>query len=193
MDEIAALAAVSKQTVYKHFSDKQGLFIEIVIATVNEASDAVHADVVTLQDSGNLEADLVDLAQRQLVRVMQPRILELRRLVIGEAGRFPELGKIFYERGPGRTIAVLADTFERLAARGTLKLEDPLMAAAHFNWLVMSIPLNQAMLLGNDEPPPTVELDRYAKAGVSVFLAAYGGSRSSAPSTAPAQSEPPAR
>jgi TetR/AcrR family transcriptional regulator, mexJK operon transcriptional repressor len=174
MDEIAALAAVSKQTVYKHFGDKQGLFTEIVIATVNDASDAVHADVMTLQDSGDLEADLRDLARRQLARVMQPQILELRRLVIGESARFPELGKIFYERGPGRTISALADAFERLADRGALKLEDPLLAAAHFNWLVMSIPLNQAMLLGNDEPPPTLELDRYAEAGVSVFLAAYG-------------------
>ena len=105
---------------------------------------------------------------------MQPQIIQLRRLVIGEAGRFPELGRSFYERGPGRTIAALATTFERLAARGILQLDDPILAAAHFNWLIMSIPLNQAMLLGHDEPPAATELDRWADAGVRVFLAAYG-------------------
>jgi hypothetical protein len=94
--------------------------------------------------------------------------------VIGEAGRFPELGRTFYEQGPGRTITALATVFERLAARGALQLDDPPLAAAHFNWLVMSIPLNQVMFLGEDEPPAAAELNRYADAGVQTFLAAYG-------------------
>ena len=173
MDEIAPLAAVSKQTVYKHFADKQRLFFEIVSSTLNDASSSVYNEVLELQDSGDLEADLQDLARRQLALVMQPQIIQLRRLVIGEAGRFPELGRSFYERGPGRTIAALATTFEQLAGRGILQLDDPILAAAHFNWLIMSIPLNQAMLLGHDEPPAATELDRWADAGVRVFLAAY--------------------
>ena len=180
MDEIAASAGASKQTVYKHFADKERLFSEIVVATVNEASDPVHAEVRNLQDSGDIEADLRDLARRQLALVMQPRIMQLRRLVIGEAARFPELGRTFYEQGPGRTITALAATFESLAARGLLQLEDPLLAAAQFNWLIMSAPLNHAMLLGDDGPPDPADLDKWADGGVRTFLAAYGRHRTSA-------------
>ena len=174
MDEIAAAAAVSKQTVYKHFSDKESLFREIVTSTVDEISDRNYEEVLGLSESGNLEDDLVALAVHQLDRVMQPRLLALRRLVIGEAGRFPELGQLFYARGPGRTIDALGATFERLAGQGLLELDDPLAAAAHFNWLVMSTPLNAAMLLGDDATPDDAALHRCAQTGVRVFLAAYG-------------------
>jgi TetR/AcrR family transcriptional regulator, mexJK operon transcriptional repressor len=173
MGEIAALARVSKQTVYKHFADKESLFTEIVTSTVNEISDPVYEEVVRLADSGDIEADLRDLARRLVARVMRPRLLELRRLVIAEASRFPELGRAFYERGPGRTISALASVFEQLAARGALRLDDPGLAAAHFNWLIMSAPVNQAMMLGSDSIPSRRELNRYADAGVGAFLAAY--------------------
>jgi AcrR family transcriptional regulator len=174
MDEVAALATVSKATVYKHFADKQTLFAEIVTATVDEVSDDNYADVMRLADPGDVEADLHAFARRQLKRVMQPQILQFRRLVTGEAARFPALGRLFYERGPGRTMGGLAAVFERLAAAGRLDVTDPALAAEHFNWLVMSIPLNRAMLSGEDDPCPAAELDRYADAGVDVFLAAYG-------------------
>jgi hypothetical protein len=66
----------------------------------------------------------------------------------------------------------LAVAFESLAARGALAVHDPRAAAGHFNWLVMSAPLNGAMLLGTVERP--ADLGALAADGVAAFLAAYG-------------------
>jgi TetR/AcrR family transcriptional regulator, mexJK operon transcriptional repressor len=80
---------------------------------------------------------------------------------------------LFYEEGAGRTIAALADSFARLAVQGVLLIDDPVLAASQFNWLIMSAPMNQAMLLGQDEPPSVAELRRLADRGVATFLAAF--------------------
>jgi TetR/AcrR family transcriptional regulator, mexJK operon transcriptional repressor len=179
MDEVASVAAVSKATVYKYFADKESLFSEMVRTTLDAASDPNYEDVMRLGDTDELETGLREFARRQLERVMQPQILQMRRLVIGEASRFPALGRVFYERGAGRTLDALATVFGSLAERGLLELADPALAAAQFNWLIMSLPVNRAMLTGEDRGPSKAELGRYVDSGVEVFLAAYGARRAS--------------
>ena len=174
MDEIAALSGVSKQTVYKHFTNKEALFIEIVTSMTDEAGDIVRNEVAGLDESGDVAEYLLNYAYRQLTVVLTPRLMQLRRLVIGEVSRFPELAKVLYERGPKRAMAALAATFKRLADRGLLAIDNPLVAASQFNWLIMSAPLNQAMLLGDGAIPRPAELRRHAAEGVRIFLAAYG-------------------
>lgn len=66
MDQVAAAASVSKQTVYKQFADKQSLFREIVAGTVAEVSDPVAEQVAGLRDSTDLAAGLRDLARALL-------------------------------------------------------------------------------------------------------------------------------
>jgi AcrR family transcriptional regulator len=187
MDEIAAAAAVSKQTVYKQFVDKERLFVEIVTATAAVAGDPVHDEIHALRDTDDLPTALRALARRQLELVLRPQVLRLRRLVIAEAARFPELGRAFHEHGAGRTTAALAEAFADLDARGLLRVPDPAVAADHFNWLVMSAPVNRAMLLGRDEAPEPSELDHWAAAGVGTFLAAFGRSVDSQPAPRPAR------
>lgn len=177
MDEIAALSEVSKQTVYKHFSSKEALFVEIVTSMSGGAGDQVHLrnqDVPDPTNAEELTTFLEDYALRQLSIVVTPRLMQLRRLVIGEVARFPDLARALYEWGPARAMGILTRMFERFAAAGLLQIDDPKEAAEHFNWLVMAQPVNEAMLLGDAAIPRPDALRRYAVSGVRVFLAAYG-------------------
>src|SRR5215510_5300078 len=63
MDDIAAVAGVSKQTVYKHFVDKESLFAEIVLGTTGRLSTLVSLVTETLGTTTDLSRDLERLAE----------------------------------------------------------------------------------------------------------------------------------
>jgi TetR/AcrR family transcriptional repressor of mexJK operon len=175
-DQVAANASVSKQTVYKQFGDKQHLFAEVIldktIHVVDELSDAA-AD--TLENAQDVRKALRDLAEGFLRGLLQPEVLRLRRLVIAEADRFPEVGRAWFDRGFDRALVILGQSMQRLADRGLLRdLGDPTRAAYQFAGLVMYQPMNQAMFAGTGALPPADQLGRIADSAVDVFLAAYG-------------------
>lgn len=173
MDEVAAVAAVSKQTVYKNFTDKRSLFTEIIHRGLDRIDDLFSDVAGSLAVTEDLEGDLTALARQFVANLTQPRLLQLRRLVIAEADRFPELGRSYYERGPEHVHALLAASFSKLADRELLTLDDPTLAANHFTWLITSIPVNRVMFCGSGEHFTQAELDRFADEAVRVFLAAY--------------------
>lgn len=173
MDDIARLARVSKQTIYMHFGNKEQLLHETVLGIMQAASQPFVDEIHRLADTEDLDADLRAHARQQLVLVMQPRPLLLRRLVIAEAASFPELGQRFYELGPGRAIDELTSVFQRLGERGLLRVEYPARAASDFNWLILSEPINRAMLLGDYTAPKASAIEAWADHAVRTFLAAY--------------------
>jgi TetR/AcrR family transcriptional regulator, mexJK operon transcriptional repressor len=177
MDELTSLSGVSKQTVYAHFGSKEGLFVELVESMTRGAGDGVHTDDLPDPSSvADLRASLADYAVRQLTAVMHPRILRLRRLVIGEEARFPQLARVLWEHGPQRAVEALAGHIARLSDHGWLDTTDPRAAASSLNWLVMGEPVNKAMLLGDGDLPDTATIRRHCEEAVRIFLAAFGTS-----------------
>jgi TetR/AcrR family transcriptional repressor of mexJK operon len=173
MDDIAAAAKVSKQTIYTHFSDKESLFASLILANADRAEAFLATVGETVLSAADVATGLRELAQTYLRFVVRPEVLRLRRLVISQAGRFPELARTYYERVPQRMYTTLATLFDELNRRGDLRADDAERAAQHFAWLVLGVPLDRGMFIEPRAGAVTQEV-AVAEAAVRVFLAAYG-------------------
>jgi len=129
--------------------------------------------IATLGDTTDPAPDLVDLAADYLRAVLQEPVVQLRRLVVGEANRVPELAQRYYEQAPARTLAAFADCFGRLHDRGLLHVPEPSKAAEHFAFLIVGRCIDQALFCGGSQVLGTVDVDDHVSAAVQVFLSAY--------------------
>jgi len=173
MDEVTAKAAISKPTLYKYFFDKERLFAEIVRDSSGEIDDLVRLAAEWMAGKRSVESGLIVLARRVISTLTQPRRLRLRRLVVANAERFPDVGRDWYEQGFERVLATLAISLQSLADRKLLRVNDPLLAANHFVGMLLWVPIDRAMFTGDSNSSPE-ELERYAVAAVRAFLAGYG-------------------
>lgn len=176
MDEVAAVAQVSKQTVYAHFGSKEALFIAVAEGMTGRAVTEHKSRVDAMTYDRDVGDYLFHFAVEQLAVVMTPDLMRLRRLVIAEVDRFPDLGQALYRNGPGRAIDRLAEALNHYRAKGDIKSADIRQAAAFFNWLVMGGPTTEAMLLGQSSLRDRAGYEAHARECARIFLAAYGAS-----------------
>ena len=173
VDDIAAEAGVSKRTVYNVFDDKEQLFRAIIgdaIATAERFSSEL---VATTSDSADAATVLTALARELAASVFSGRVVPLRRLLIGEAGRFPEFAIEYYDRAPGRVMTSLAEALRAFDARGQLRIDDPESAAEHFAFLAIGASLDRALFDARTDAAGAAAAVERAERGVAVFLRAY--------------------
>ena len=169
MSWIAAHAGGSKSTLWAHFTSKQALFTAVLDDLIERYAAAVMVD---LPFNGEVVPTLHRVATSIVQTTLQPDIIALYRLVVGEADRFPELGQLFHERGPGRGQARLAAWLEDAMRAGHLRVSDPLIAAQQFGALCQSVYFER-LLYGVAPPLTTREIDNAIDNAVDNFLRAY--------------------
>ena len=129
MSRIALQAAVSKGTLYNYFTGKSDLFAAFVS---QKAHDTLTEMFEPIAEPDDLGAILRQIAQRMVAMMMSPGSLVLYRIVISEAGKFPDLARIYWESGPQRVLAHTAGWLVQQMQAGRLRQADPEVAADQF-------------------------------------------------------------
>ncbi len=168
-EEITRRANVSKATLYAYFPTKEQLFEFIVREECERQAIAILAQI----DASRPIEDLLRELTRGFIRLLlTPAIQNLHRVAIGEAKRFPELARAFYDSGPGAGKQRLAGLLETYVARGELNIEDTLLAAVQLEQLVKAEFINK-VLFGIQTEYTEQEIGGFSDRAVSAFLAIY--------------------
>lgn len=116
VDAIAAEAGVAKATVYNHFGDKETVLRQTVALLAEQALAQNLAAVERLTDTGGDLRELLEDVGLSLAHCYcDERSWTLRRLLLAEFGRFPDLIGVVYGQVNDRVIEALADRLARLA------------------------------------------------------------------------------
>lgn len=168
MDGIAALAEVSKRTVYNHFASKEELFAETVMQMFESSAGALELGYQT--DCG-LREQLVELMTLKMRTLADPEFIALARVAIGEAIHAPE-----------RTLPIIARLGEReegvtawiraAQADGKLKAGDPTFAATLLQGQIKTFAFWPQIAMGAPPLAPE-EQERVIDAAVSMFLSYF--------------------
>ncbi|MDC9813041.1 TetR/AcrR family transcriptional regulator [Rhizobium binxianense] len=173
IDEIAAVACVSRQTIYNHYREKETLFVAVVEDVMNRANAMLFSVLSSFpENADNLEDDLTAFA----VRLNKNCICNhdgkfLRKLVQTEGERYPHLFESWRQQGPGKLTTALSALLARLAHGRALVIDDFDVAARQFVALG-NADLQMMTLFG--ETPSDAQLEKAARNAVRTFLKAYG-------------------
>lgn len=123
LDEIARRAGVSKGALYLYFETKEEIFRAVVDQAIAPNMQAVRAMVAA--HPGPLS---------QLLRLVAARVGTLMetlpvggvvKMVIGEAGNFPELARVWHDDLVAHILAAMTDAIRAAQSRGEVRPGDP--------------------------------------------------------------------
>jgi len=180
MTDITTQVGGSKATLYSHFPSKEELFVECMMAALqNYMSDTLrHLDV----SRGDPQDALRSFGASVLNFICSPEQVGVRRLMIAEAAR-SGTGKLFFDKISALRSKV-SSFLAACMASGMLRRDDPDLAADHLGALLEAEILEPLLLHVREAAPDEKETAQAARRAVAAFLRAYA--------PAPQQREPAA-
>jgi len=170
MDEVARLAAVTKQTVYAHHHSKEQLFISMLGALCNR-------DMPTQKQLDNPDTPFSTLLERiglvVLNTITSPEGLGATRLVISESAHHPQLAELYYTRGTKQLVQLLTEFIASHAKRKAIVVKNPESAASYF--LAMLKGQYYVRMMLRVKPVPTKkQKEAHVREVVYMFMHLYG-------------------
>lgn len=170
LEQIAAAAGSGKQTLYRRFGSKEGLFTEVInrqgerLLEVARSAGTTHADPLeALKECGRLLFDFV----------LTPDVVRLQRILVAEIVRFPELGDFVFENCMQPFKALVNDLLRAAIEAGQIRSPNLELTHNLLMGLLTGWPMQQA-LFGRAPFQTETERDTYFEAAWSLFLRGAG-------------------
>jgi AcrR family transcriptional regulator len=177
MARIAREIGVSKGTLYNYFPSKAALFSGFI----SMGCDQSLKHIFDIPPSDNQPEETLFRAGTVVMEMMlSPFRQAIHRMVMSEAGQFPELARAFFEAGPQRALNYLADWLRQETAAGRLAAPDPDFAAEQFFALCQTKLVMRSRLRLIETADPA-EIERVVRGAISLFLKTYAASQPPAP------------
>ncbi|MGE0718952.1 MAG: TetR family transcriptional regulator [Alphaproteobacteria bacterium] len=160
LDDVATRAGISKGTLYLYFQSKEELFKAVIRQTV--LPNLAEAEKRLAAAEGPTAPLLIELLGG-LTAAAAGRMGIIPKLVIAEAGNFPDLARFYAEEVAARGMALFARIIARGVERGEFRALDPRMLAPALAAPILTMALWKNVL----EPHARVRIDPAA------FLATY--------------------
>lgn len=168
MSAIASAYGGSKETLWRYFPNKEVLFA----AYIEHATASFRGRLApNLKPDKPLEQSLRDFAKHYIDEICSSESIDLHRLAIGESARFPEVGRLFYERAPKATEELLENFLETQMSIGKLRSGDAGRAARTLIQLCM---MARYPVIFCIDKASNIDSTKLARMSVSDFMALYG-------------------
>jgi AcrR family transcriptional regulator len=119
LEDVARKAGVTKGTIYLYFDNKEALFKALIRQTIVPV--IAKGEAIAQSFTGSAR-DLFERLVREYWRVVgETSLASIPRLMIAEAGNFPELARFYYEEVVTRGHRLMAGVLERGIKAGEFK------------------------------------------------------------------------
>ena len=163
LEDVAARAGISKGTLYLYFKGKEELFEAVVRATLVPNIERLEAMAATFEGPS---AVLLERLLLTFAAVVDSRVGAIPKLVIAEAGNFPELARFYLNEVVRRGLRLIAAILRRGIGRGEFRPID----VDHVVFCVIAPMLLAALWKSSLEPHDDAPLDARALARVHLDL-----------------------
>jgi AcrR family transcriptional regulator len=166
MAEIVKRAGGSLSTLYAQFGGKKGLFEAMIDSRVTELTEQMQ---IELAAHAPLREGLKRIGEAFLFKQLEAESLDVFRLMVAQAKKFPELAETWGKRAPEAVRRALAEYLMDRARAGEIRITHPELAAAVFFDLVRARIQFRALLMPSYQPTET-EIRETVDRAVKVFL-----------------------
>ena len=167
LEDVAARAGISKGTLYLYFGGKEELFEAVVRARLLPNLERLETLTATFDGPS---AELLERLLLTIAGVVSSRVGAIPKLVIAEAGNFPDLARFYLDQVVRRGLRLIGTILRRGIERGEFRPVD----VDHTVFCVIAPMLLAALWKNSLEPHDAAPLDAQALARVLLDLLLRG-------------------